>query len=78
MGSERGGPEYVYEQVAAELRELIASGAYPLRSAIPSIPDLAAEHEVAIVTVRKAVALLVAEGLLVTRPGRGTFVVGKP
>lgn len=74
MGIEAGGPDYVYEQLAAWLRARISDGTYPPRSAIPSITELAAEHEIALVTVRKAVRLLVDEGLLVTKVGRGTFV----
>jgi GntR family transcriptional regulator len=41
---------------------------------IPSEADLAAQHGVAIGTVRKAIDQLVAEGVLERQQGRGTFV----
>jgi GntR family transcriptional regulator len=41
---------------------------------IPSESELAAQHSVAIGTVRKAIDQLVADGVLERRQGRGTFV----
>jgi DNA-binding GntR family transcriptional regulator len=78
VGIDHGAPEYLYLQLAGLLREQIRSGKLPPRSAVPSITDLAAEHNLAAVTVRKAVRVLVDEGLVVTYPGRGTYVAGKP
>jgi DNA-binding GntR family transcriptional regulator len=60
------------EQVAAWLRERIASG--ELASRLPSAVDISHETGVAIVTARKALRLLVDEGAAVMRPGWGTFV----
>ncbi len=68
-------PEPVYEQLADALRQRIASGEYPPRTAIPSITRLCQETGLAVGTVRKAVAVLAAEGLVVTVPGKGSFVV---
>ena len=67
-------PEPVYRQLARILRADIASGKYPPNTMIPSITKLAAEHHLAEMTVRKVIGMLVDEGLLVTVPGRGTFV----
>ena len=66
-------PDALYEQLAALLREAIGDGTY--RSRLPSEPALASEYGVSRETARRAIRLLVAEGLLVTRHGRGTFVV---
>jgi GntR family transcriptional regulator len=77
VGIDRAAPEYLYLQLAALIRDQIRSGDLPARSAIPSFPRLAAEYDLALATVRKAVAVLVSEGLLVTYPGRGTFVAGQ-
>jgi DNA-binding GntR family transcriptional regulator len=74
---DHGGPEYLYLQLAALLREQIRSGELAPRSRVPSLTDLAAEHGVADMTVRKALRVLIDEGLIETRPGRGTFVKGK-
>jgi DNA-binding GntR family transcriptional regulator len=73
---ERGAPEPLYQQLAGILRDLIRAGDLPARTMIPSITRLAAEYELAEVTVRKALDVLKAEGLIVTVPGRGTFVRG--
>ena len=74
---DHGGPEYLYLQLAELLREQIRSGTLPPRSRVPSLIDLAAEHGLAEMTVRKALRILIDEGLIETRPGRGTFVKGK-
>ncbi len=65
----------MYVQLADGLRQRIASGEYPPRTAIPSITRLCQETGLAVGTVRKAVAVLAAEGLVVTVPGKGSFVV---
>jgi DNA-binding GntR family transcriptional regulator len=64
-----------YQQVAAILREQILSGQIPPRRPIPSVTTLQQTYGIARGTVRKAVALLAAEGLVVLRPGWGTFVI---
>lgn len=76
MGVDHAAPEYVYKQLAAVLRAKIESGEFPPRSRIPSLRQLEAEYDVAPMTVRRAIAVLVDEGLVVTYPGRGTFVAG--
>ena len=63
-----------YQQVAAILREQILSGQIPSRRPIPSVTTLQQTYGIARGTVRKAVALLADEGLVVVRPGWGTFV----
>ena len=69
-------PEPVYQQLAAIIREQITSGRLAPRSALPSLRDLAEEHDLAVTTVQKALGVLKDEGLVVTYPGRGTFVAG--
>ena len=76
MGVDHGAPEYVYKQLAAVLRARIQSGELPPRSRIPSLRELEAEFDVAPMTVRRAIQMLVDEGLVITYPGRGTFVAG--
>lgn len=70
----RGTPVPPYRQLAGLLREQIKSGELASQSKLPSILDLSAAYDVGSVTVRKAVALLKAEGLVMTVPGYGTFV----
>jgi GntR family transcriptional regulator len=74
VGLDRDGPEPLYQQLAAILRGQIGSGELPPRTAIPSINRLAADYGLAVVTVRKAIGMLVDEGLVITVSGKGTFV----
>lgn len=67
---------YLYVQVADELRSRISAGRYPDR--VPSSYELAEDLSVSHLTVRRAMELLIAEGLLVARQGRGTFVIDQP
>lgn len=56
------------------LRDRIACGAISAGTRLPGEPDLAAEHGVARVTVRRALDQLAQDGLVERRPGVGTFV----
>lgn len=67
------GPEYLYLQLADEIRDKCSTGEYPRGHRIPSITQLAAEHDLSDRTVRQAIAVLVNEGVLITRPGKGTY-----
>lgn len=63
-----------YGALAAELRRRIVGGHWPPGSALPAEQALAAEHGVALGTLRQALAVLADEGLVERRHGRGTFV----
>ncbi len=65
-----------YETIAQALRERVATGALAPGGAMPSENALAAEFHVVRNTVRRALALLEADGLVRTVPGRGRVVVG--
>lgn len=67
-----------YAQVADAMRERIVKGIWPIGSRIPTLPELAREFGVGLVTVRQAVQLLKNERLVVPEQGRGTFVRSKP
>jgi LacI family transcriptional regulator len=58
--------------VAATLRADVQSGRFGLR--LPSEPELAAIHGVSRTTVRRAIHLLVSEGVLDAQHGSGTYV----
>jgi DNA-binding GntR family transcriptional regulator len=66
-------PEPSYQQLATILRARIKSGEIGPREALPSITYLVGETGLAIGTIRKAIGVLVDEGLAYTVPGRGTF-----
>jgi GntR family transcriptional regulator len=63
-----------YGWLAASLRARITQGEWVPGSALPAEAALSKEHGVALGTLRQALALLVAEGLLERQHGRGTFV----
>jgi GntR family transcriptional regulator len=63
-----------YGALAAALRERVIAGEWPPGSAIPAEQTLAAEHGVALGTMRRALELLVQQGLIERIHGRGTFV----
>src|SRR5256886_15442683 len=61
-----------FRLVADELRRRILAGAIPPGALLPSEAALIAEFGVSRGTIREAMALLRAEGLVVTEHGRGT------
>lgn len=64
----------LYRRIADELAEQIKSGLLSVGSALPSEAELVARHGVSRATVREALAVLGAEGLISTRPGKGRYV----
>lgn len=68
----------LYAQVADALRERIVKGTWRIGTQIPTLPALAQEFGVGLVTVRQAVQLLRNEELVEPEQGRGTFVRNKP
>jgi len=63
-----------YGWLAASLRARITRGEWVPGTALPAEAVLARENGVALGTLRQALALLVAEGLLERQHGRGTYV----
>lgn len=64
----------LYQQIAAILRDAIQAGEYGPGRVLPSETTLSQEFGVNRLTARKAVRLLVGEGLVVTVTGRGSYV----
>src|SRR5215475_3058899 len=71
-----GAAEHPHRQIAAALRERIRRGDWGAGERLPSIPALASQYGVAKQTVQRTIDQLRVEGLLITRPGSGTFVRG--
>jgi len=63
-----------YRQIAAELRSAIEQGEYPPGTRLPGENALMQEYVVARMTARQALAVLINEGLAVSRKGAGVFV----
>ncbi len=65
-----------YAALAAALRARVVAGEWPAGTALPAEQTLAAEHGVALGTLRRALELLAGQGLIERIHGRGTFVRG--
>jgi GntR family transcriptional regulator len=75
MASDAGNadrPKYL--QIADALRSAITSDALTPGTQLPGNRALMAEHDVSLMTVRRALDVLTAEGLIEARPGSGVFV----
>lgn len=69
-------PEYkpLYKQVYEILHKRIINSEYKINKLIPSEKQLSKEFEVSVSTIRQAVGLLIEDGLLIRKQGKGTFV----
>lgn len=67
-------PRTLSTQIASALRDSIGDGTYRPGERLPGTRELAAHYDVAMMTVRAALAALTTEGLLVGRKGVGTYV----
>ena len=68
----------MYRQIESQLRDLIIAGDLRPGTKLPTIRGLASDLSCSIVTTRRAYLDLEAEGLILTRQGRGTVVATIP
>src|SRR5215211_4626341 len=71
-----GAAESPHRQIAAQLRARIRRGDWGPGERLPSIPAIAGMYGVAKQTVQRTIDQLRIEGLLITKPGSGTYVRG--
>jgi len=64
----------LYVRLASLLREQVRHGAFAVGEALPSERQLSEQLDVSRVTVRKALELLMREGVLSRKQGSGTYV----
>ncbi len=64
----------IYQQLVTQLSELMLTGVYQAGERIPSTTQLSQELHINPATVRKAMNILVDQGLLVKQRGIGMFV----
>lgn len=67
-------PMPLYFQIASDLEQKIATGAFPPGVQLQNEKGLAERYGVSLVTVRSAMQVLLNKGLIVRYPGHGTFV----
>lgn len=77
MPVNRTGPVPISQQIADGLRQMIVTGVLVPGDQLPSGPQLATEEGVTVRTARKAVNILVAEGLVQVVQGMGAYVAGQ-
>jgi GntR family transcriptional regulator len=70
-------PPPMYQQIAEELRRQIESGELEPGQQLPTELELRETHDASRNTVRDAIKRLISLGLVVTKPGQGTFVTRK-
>lgn len=71
---DRTSYEPAYVQLVNILRHAIASGEYQAGDQLPTEAELCATYDVSPMTVRRVINLLLDQGAVSTRRGRGTFV----
>jgi GntR family transcriptional regulator len=71
-----GAAEVPHRQIATQLRARIHRGEWAPGERLPSIPAIATMYGVAKQTVQRTIDQLRVEGLLITKPGSGTYVRG--
>jgi GntR family transcriptional regulator len=69
---------FPYQDIVDELRALIVEGRLDAGEQLPSENELAERFGTSRPTVRRAIALLKADGLVTTEQGRGAFARSKP
>jgi DNA-binding FadR family transcriptional regulator len=67
----------LYERVAAEIAQRIASGDYPVGRRLPAERELAQIHSVSRPTVREAIIALELDGMVDVRTGSGVYVIAR-
>ena len=67
-------PTPLYEQIIVDIRNLIARGELHPGDKLPTHQELAKKYKVSLITVKGALKNLVAEQVLYTRVGKGTYV----
>jgi GntR family transcriptional regulator len=74
---ERDSTTSLYRQIASQLKIDIRSGLFAGNNKLPSEHQLTLRFGVSRVTVRQAMALLMEEGYVLRKQGKGTFVAGQ-
>lgn len=67
----------LYQQMSDNLKRKIESGELKENDRLKTEQELSAEYNVSRITVRKAIEILVEEGLIVKKQGIGTFIAAR-
>jgi GntR family transcriptional regulator len=78
MKMDQADPRPAYQRVADDLRHAIAAGTYQPGDQLPTLAELTTRYGIAVMTARDAIRQLVADGLVVSRQGKGAYVLRQP
>jgi GntR family transcriptional regulator len=78
MEMDQADPRPAYQRVADDLRHAIATGTYQPGDQLPTLAELTSRYGIAVMTARDAIRQLVADGLVVSRQGKGAYVLRQP
>ena len=67
----------IYEQITAQIKNQILSGALQAGDALPSMRLLAKELRISVITTKRAYEDLEQAGFIYTLPGKGSFVAAQ-
>lgn len=65
----------LYRDIAEDIKQKIFRDEYTVGNLIPTENELSEQYDVSKITVRNAVEILVSEGYLAKKSGKGTFVI---
>ena len=66
----------IYEQITAQMKNLILNGTLAEGAQLPSMRALANDLRISVITTKRAYADLEADGFIETVQGKGSFVAG--
>ena len=67
----------LYEQITAQIKNLILTGALKEGDALPSMRILAKELRISVITTKRAYEEREREGFIVTQSGKGSYVAAR-
>lgn len=71
------GSRPIYDQISAQIKDMILSGALCTGDALPSMRALAKELRISVITTKRAYDELEQAGFITSVTGKGSFVAGK-
>ncbi len=77
MGIDYKNPTPLYQQIVDDIKNKISSNQLKVGELIGSQKEIAQKYGVSLITARKAMAILINEGILVSRVGKGMYVARK-
>lgn len=78
MEMDQADPRPAYQRVADDLRKAITAGTYQPGDQLPTLAELTSRYGIAVMTARDAIRQLANEGLVVSRQGKGAYVLKQP